>query len=106
MPVLAGDKEKKMKVLLSSKTEVRNLSNIKKIVVLSDTHLPVRGAKIPEQIIEQKKLIVNSSGGEMAYGDHYVISSDGWSLTFKVEYVSLSKDQIIELYVYEEVGIT
>ena len=44
-----------MKVLLNSKTEVKNLENIKKIVVLSDTHIPVRAAKIPEQIIEQFK---------------------------------------------------
>jgi hypothetical protein len=51
MRVLAGDKEKRMKVLLSSKTEVKNLENIKKIVVLSDTHIPVRAAKIPEQLI-------------------------------------------------------
>jgi putative phosphoesterase len=44
-----------MKVLLNSKLEVKNLENIKKIVVLSDTHLPVRAAKIPKQIIEQFK---------------------------------------------------
>lgn len=44
-----------MKVLLNSKTEVKNLENIKKIVVLSDTHLPVRAAKIPQKIIEQLK---------------------------------------------------
>ena len=55
MLALAEDKEKKMKVLLSSKTEVKNLENIKKIVILSDTHIPVRAAKIPEQIIEQFK---------------------------------------------------
>ena len=55
MLVWAEDREKKMKVLLSSKTEVKNLSNIKKIVVLSDTHLPVRATKIPKQIIEQFK---------------------------------------------------
>ena len=48
-------KAKKMKVLLSSKTEVKNLENIKKIVVLSDTHLPVRAARIPEQVIVQFK---------------------------------------------------
>ena len=55
--MLAGekDKEKKMKVLLNSKTEVKNLENIKKIVVLSDTHIPVRAVKIPEQITEQFK---------------------------------------------------
>ncbi|MDP6547903.1 MAG: metallophosphoesterase family protein [Candidatus Woesearchaeota archaeon] len=48
-------REKNMKVLLSSKLQVKNLENIKKIVVLSDTHIPVRTAKIPEQIIEQFK---------------------------------------------------
>ena len=47
---------------------------------------------------------MNSDDGEMNYGDHYVISSDGWTLTLKVKNVSLYRDQIIELYVYEEVG--
>ena len=55
MQVLEEGKAKKMKVLLSSKLEVKNLKNIKKILVLSDTHLPVRAAKIPDQITEQFK---------------------------------------------------
>ncbi len=55
MLVLAGDKEKKMKALLSSELQVKNLQNIKKIVVLSDTHIPVRASQIPEKIIEQFK---------------------------------------------------
>ena len=69
MLVLAGDKEKKMKVLLNSELQVKNLGNIKKIVVLSDTHLPVRAEKIPEQLIEQFKdadLIIHA-------GDHQTI---------------------------------
>lgn len=69
MPALEEGREKKMKVLLSSKTEVKNLENIKKVVVLSDTHIPVRAAKIPEQIIEQFKgadLIIHA-------GDHQTI---------------------------------
>ena len=69
MLVLEEGKEKKMKVLLSSKLEVKHLENIKKIVVLSDTHLPVRAAKIPDQIIEQFKsadLIIHA-------GDHQTI---------------------------------
>lgn len=44
-----------MKALLSSKLEVKNLSNIQNIVVLSDTHIPVRAAKIPQQAIERFK---------------------------------------------------
>ena len=64
-----GGKARKMKVLLSSKTEVKNLGNIKKIVVLSDTHLPVRAAKIPEQIIEQ----IRSADLIIHAGDHQTI---------------------------------
>ena len=56
---------------------------------------------LPEQISFEKKLIVNSKFGEMNYGDHYVISSDGWTLTFRVDEVDLEKGQIIELYVYK-----
>ncbi|MCH8003430.1 MAG: metallophosphoesterase family protein [Nanoarchaeota archaeon] len=44
-----------MKTLLSSELQVKNLENIKKIIVLSDTHIPVRASKIPEQIINQFK---------------------------------------------------
>ncbi len=44
-----------MKVLLKSELQVKNLENIKKIVVLSDTHIPVKAASIPEKIIEQFK---------------------------------------------------
>lgn len=62
-------KAKKMKALLSSRLEVKNFENIKKIVVLSDTHLPVRAAKIPKQVVEQFKgadLIIHA-------GDHQTI---------------------------------
>ena len=39
-----------MKALLQSELQVKNLENIKKVVVLSDTHIPVRAAKMPEKI--------------------------------------------------------
>lgn len=42
-----------MKVLLNSKLQIKNLENITKIVVLSDTHLPVRAAKIPDVITKE-----------------------------------------------------
>ncbi len=42
-----------MKVLLESNVKVLNRENIKKIVVLSDTHIPVRAANIPKQIINE-----------------------------------------------------
>jgi len=44
-----------MKVILKSELQVKNLTNIKKIVVLSDTHIPVRAAAIPKKITEQFK---------------------------------------------------
>ena len=55
MLVWEEGRAKKMKVLLQSELQVKNLKNIKKLVILSDTHIPVRAAKIPEQIIEQFK---------------------------------------------------
>ncbi len=44
-----------MQALLKSKTETKTFDKIKKIVVLSDTHIPVRAASIPEKIIEEFK---------------------------------------------------
>jgi putative phosphoesterase len=44
-----------MKVLLKSDLQLKNLNNIRRIVVLSDTHIPLRAAKIPEKIIEYFK---------------------------------------------------
>jgi uncharacterized protein len=55
MPEWEEGRVKKMKVLLSSRLDSQNFDNIKKIAVLSDTHLPVRAAKIPTQIIQEIK---------------------------------------------------
>tara|TARA_Y100000031_G_scaffold132190_1_gene153053 strand:- start:20849 stop:21397 length:549 start_codon:yes stop_codon:yes gene_type:complete len=44
-----------MKVQLKTELQVKHLENIKKIVVLSDTHIPVRASKIPEKIINECK---------------------------------------------------
>jgi len=63
MPVSEEDKARKMKVLLQSDLQEKNLENIKKLVALSDTHIPVRVAKIPKIIIKEFKdadLIVHS----------------------------------------------
>ena len=52
-----------MKALLKSELKIKNIESIKKIVVLADTHIPVRAAKIPGIIIDQFKnadLIVHS----------------------------------------------
>jgi uncharacterized protein len=64
-----GARERKMKVLLSSDLKVKNLENIKKIVVLSDTHIPLQAAKIPPQVLAQIKdadLVIHA-------GDHQTI---------------------------------
>jgi len=52
-----------MQVVLKSNVQTKNFENKKKIVVLSDTHIPVNASKIPEQILDEFKdanLIVNS----------------------------------------------
>ena len=56
---------------------------------------------IPEQIIERKLLIVNSSNGQLMYGDDYIIKDSGSTLEINVANVNLIKDMIIELYVYD-----
>ncbi len=50
-----GGKEGMMQVQLKSKTIIKNFENIKKIVVLSDTHIPVRAAKLPDKVLEEIK---------------------------------------------------
>ena len=57
---------------------------------------------IPEQITNNKQLIVNSRYGELAFGDHYRIINNGNSLQIRKEYVNLKAGMIIELYVYKE----
>lgn len=55
---------------------------------------------MPEQILDTRFLILNSKYGKMDYGDHYSVSSDGWTLTIRHDTVDLFKDMVIELYVY------
>jgi hypothetical protein len=56
---------------------------------------------IPEQITNNKQLIVNSKYGELEYGDHYRIINNGFGLQIRKQYVNLSVGMIIELYVYK-----
>lgn len=58
---------------------------------------------IPEQITNDKQLIVNSKYGEMSYGDHYRIINNGNTLQIRKQYVNLTVGMIIELYVYKEI---
>jgi len=37
----------------------------------------------------------------MLYGDDYILSDDGWSLTVKHDVVDLFEGMVIELYVYK-----
>lgn len=57
---------------------------------------------LPEPITDPDYLIVNSRYGEMDYGDHYIIVDGGNTLRIKVDNVTLSANQIIELYVYDD----
>jgi len=57
---------------------------------------------LPETITDKDYLVVNSRYGEMEYGDHYTIINDGNTLRLKVDNVTLSANQIIELYVYTD----
>jgi len=58
---------------------------------------------LPETITDKDYLVVNSRYGEMEYGDHYTIVNNGNTLRIKVDNVTLAANQIVELYVYEDV---
>lgn len=62
---------------------------------------------LPEQVTDEKMLIVNSAEGSMDYGDHYVIDSTGWILTIKTvdpDNVNLKIGWLLELYYYEKLA--
>jgi len=60
---------------------------------------------IPEQITNEKLLIVNSRYGQLMYGDDYILKDNGFTLVIKVSNVRLVKGMIIELYVYRLEGV-
>ena len=58
---------------------------------------------LPERIIDNKTLLVNSADGLMSYGDHYIIKDNGWTLllkTYDPQNVYLQEGWVLELYVY------
>jgi|WetSurSiteA1Bulk_404760.scaffolds.fasta_scaffold01106_3 hypothetical protein len=59
---------------------------------------------IPEEITDEKLLIINSRYGEMSYGDHYVLTNSGNSIKIKIDNVELVEGMVIELYVYKKLG--
>lgn len=61
---------------------------------------------IPEQITDNKLLIVNSRYGQIMYGDDYVLKNSGRTLVIKVGNVKLVEGMVIELYIYELGGVT
>ena len=65
----------------------------------SDTNVNIT---IPEQITWPRILIVNSKYGLLNFGDHYVLTNNGWNLEIKVENVGLETGMIIELHIYED----
>ncbi len=58
---------------------------------------------IPEQITNNRLVIVNSVSGKLDYGDHFTIVNDGRTLRIKVNKVTLTAGMIIEMYIYERV---
>jgi len=57
---------------------------------------------LPETIDDPDYLLVNSKSGLLNYNDHYSIIDNGNTLQIKVDYVTLTEGQIIELYVYKD----
>ena len=58
---------------------------------------------IPEQITNNRLIIVNSVSGKLDYGDHFTIVNDGRTLRIKVDRVTLTAGMVIEMYIYERV---
>jgi len=56
---------------------------------------------LPVQVANKELLYVNSSDGQLNYGDHYRLINGGRKITIKVDRVTLVKDMIIELYYYK-----
>ena len=77
---------------------------------------------LPEQITNEKLLIVNSKYGQLDYGDHYYLKDDGWTLVIrtgsesvsirntcppeitKTQYIHVEEGWVLELYVYKLVS--
>jgi len=57
---------------------------------------------LPEQILKPYILIVNSSYGQLDYGDNYLIEDSGWTLMIKRDSVVFTEGMILELYVYKQ----
>jgi len=57
---------------------------------------------LTEEITDLNQIIINSKNGTMNYGDHYELSGTNL-LVLKIANMTLTKDQIIEIYIYEEV---
>jgi len=55
---------------------------------------------LPEQITEPDTLRIQGKYGSIVYGDNYIISPDGWTVTIHKEYVSLDTSDILELFIY------
>jgi len=55
---------------------------------------------MPEQITDEKLLILNSKSGQLNYWDHYVLEDNGNTLVIKRQNVNVAEGDIIELYVY------
>jgi hypothetical protein len=57
---------------------------------------------LPEQITFPRALIVNASYGELAFGENYWLTDNGWTLVIKKDTTNLKAGMVLELYVYEK----
>ena len=57
---------------------------------------------LPEQVTDERMLVVNSKDGSLSYGDHYKIENNGWTLIVRTtDTVNLKAGWLLELYYYE-----
>jgi len=57
--------------------------------------------QMPEYITDKNLLVVQGKFGRLNYGDHFILSSDGWTITIYKRYVDLQREEILELFVYD-----
>ena len=55
---------------------------------------------LPEIVLCNEGLILNGNNGKFSYGDHYTINDTGEALIINKEYVTLEKDDMLEIFVY------
>lgn len=56
---------------------------------------------LPVEVTNNRAILVSSVHGQLHYGDHFIISADGLTLTIISEYVSFNEGDLVEFHYYD-----